>query len=90
MPEVTAVDICLAIDVIAVRALAFHGTRWSRAPTDRVIDDGNELDTDGRGSIARIDDHLIEPAHLLRMLVAVPDADMNDRTRWRCASKIAQ
>jgi hypothetical protein len=43
----------------------------SNVPADGVIDDRDELDTNGLRIFARGNDHFLEATHLLRVLVAV-------------------
>jgi len=61
----------------------------SDGPVDRVVDDGDEGGAGLLGVLPGIHDHLLEPAHLLCVLVGLPDADMDHGTIGRGARVVA-
>src|ERR1022692_3878418 len=66
------------------------GPRISDVPRNRVVDDRDELDTGRLGLAARVDDHLLELCHLLGVLLALPDAYVDDRAVGRCACVVTE
>jgi hypothetical protein len=46
-------------------------------PGERIVDDRNKSHANCLRIAPGIDNHLFQPAHLLRMFLAVPEADMN-------------
>src|SRR5450631_4210280 len=55
----------------------------SDGPVDRVVDDRDERHVGRLHFPARVDDHLLQPTQLRRMLVGVPDTNLHDRALRR-------